>query len=335
MSLVRSSHLRSSSKRRIHLFELYFSRRPFDVVVVAAMWGTNSPHIFFVNKNAQDLYEPARRVNGVATIVSSSESEVEKSFDYAFCLAAKVISNNNAGVSSSSCSDNLTLDSFENVTKELPLFGNIVAKKWTTYPGFFAKGGLDIMTSFLLESTIDSKTNEFKKGVWNDDEASKPCKRIMDFCCGSGVIGYVLKNVVKKRLKMLSMLDCDSVTLVAAKKNLLLSSNDDDDAATISFSLSDGLPLKAMKKKCDLIFTNPPVHYGSKPDFSVLTDMFLRLENCLAKKKSPSSSSACFCVCQRYVPIEALLKRSRRDVKIAADVFAKNSRFVVWKLSIS
>ena len=295
MSLVRSRHLRSSSKRRIHPPLLSFFRDD-DI------FRSTGVHINASSPSKQDLYEHPRRVPGHATIKHSLDSEEAKKSenDFAFAFTAKVLSNGDE--------KNASLESFKKVDSNVKLFfggggGSSVveAKEWTTYPGFFAKGGLDIMTSFLLDSILEedpeksspSSSARLKKGICSDKT-----KRVMDFCCGSGVIGYALRNALakektekktKKKKVKLTMLDADAVALEAAKQNFssLVSGNDDenDDENNIEYLLSDGFPQKTTVKPCELILTNPPVHYNAKPDFRVLGHMLTELPNVLKKRK--------------------------------------------------
>jgi len=299
-----------------------------------------------LKKYKQDLYEHPRRVPGHATIKHSLDSEEAKKSenDFAFAFTAKVLSNGDE--------KNASLESFKKVDSNVKLFfggggGSSVveAKEWTTYPGFFAKGGLDIMTSFLLDSILEedpeksspSSSPRLKKGICSDKT-----KRVMDFCCGSGVIGYALRNALgnektKKKVK-LTMLDADAVALEAAKQNFssLVSGNDDgndDDENNIEYLLSDGFPQKTTKPSFELILTNPPVHYNAKPDFRVLGNMLTELPNVLKKEKK---GGACFCVCQRYVPLESVAQyyNNKTTTKIDLKIHAKNDRFCVWKIVI-
>ena len=340
MSLVRSRHLRSSSKRRIHPPLLSFFRDD-DI------FRSTGVHINASSPSKQDLYEHPRRVPGHATIKHSLDSEEAKKSenDFAFAFTAKVLSNGDE--------KNASLESFKKVDSNVKLFfggggGSSVveAKEWTTYPGFFAKGGLDIMTSFLLDSILEedpekSSSPRLKKGICSDKT-----KRVMDFCCGSGVIGYALRNALekektekktKKKKVKLTMLDADAVALEAAKQNFssLVSGNDDenDDENNIEYLLSDGFPQKTTVKPCELILTNPPVHYNAKPDFRVLGHMLTELPNVLKKEKK---GGACFCVCQRYVPLESVAQYYNNKTKtktiIDLKIHAKNDRFCVWKI---
>ncbi|CAL6378259.1 unnamed protein product [Bathycoccus prasinos] len=248
----------------------------------------------------KDLYEHPRRVPGHTTIAHSPNSEEAKKSEKRLrvCVHRQIDSNVKlffGGGGGSSV---------------------VEAKEWTTYPGFFAKGGLDIMTLFLLDSILEedpeksspSSSPRLKKGICSDKT-----KRVMDFCCGSGVIGYALRNALgnektKKKVK-LTMLDADA------------------------YLLSDGFPQKTTKPSFELILTNPPVHYNAKPDFRVLGNMLTELPNVLKKEKK---GGACFCVCQRYVPLESVAQyyNNKTTTKIDLKIHAKNDRFCVWKIVI-
>ena len=106
--------------------------------------------------------------------------------------------------------------------------------------GFFAKGGLDIMTSFLLDSIFeeDKSSSAIKDDVYGDTK--KPPKRVMDFCCGSGIIGYAktdTRSVVKrggrtkKKKVKLTVLIPSAVSLESAKQNL----RDSDDVTFLLY----------------------------------------------------------------------------------------------------
>ena len=291
--------------------------------------------LLFTTKHQQNVYEPPRRVSGNTPITHSPDSEEAKNDenDFAFAITAKVLSNGDEKTAS--------LDAFKKVDSNVKLFGSTIeAKKWTTYPGFFAKGGLDIMTSFLLDSIFEedkSSSARLKEDVYGDTK--KPPKRVMDFCCGSGIIGYALRHSIggkekekrtKKKKVKLTVLDADAVSLEAAKQNL----RDSDD---VTFLLSDGFPLTPLKKPCELILTNPPVHYNSKPDFRVLGQMFRRLPNVLKTSSTKKAGGVCFCVCQRYVPFESVARffiHAHEKRVLDVTVHAKNDRFVVWKIKV-
>ena len=148
--------------------------------------------------------------------------------DFAFAITAKVLSNGDEKTAS--------LDAFKKVDSNVKLFGSTIeAKKWTTYPGFFAKGGLDVMTSFLLDSIFEedkSSSARLKEDVYGDTK--KPPKRVMDFGCGSGILGYALRHAIggkekekrtKKKKVKLTVLDADAVSAAG-----------DDDSALCSAS---------------------------------------------------------------------------------------------------
>ena len=189
MSLVRSHYLRSSSKWLIHL--LHFLPFVRDAMV-------SDPLAFtFIHYQT-----PTERIRTSSTrfwkhthyALARFEEAKNDENDFAFAITP-VLSNGDEKTAS--------LDAFKKVDSNVKLFGSTIeAKKWTTYPGFFAKGGLDIMTSFLLDSIFeeDKSSSALKEDVYGDTK--KPPKRVMDFCCGSGIIGYALRHsrsVVKRR----------------------------------------------------------------------------------------------------------------------------------------
>ena len=113
MSLVRSRHLRSSSKRRIHPPLLSFFRDD-DI------FRSTGVHINASSPSKQDLYEHPRRVPGHATIKHSLDSEEAKKSenDFAFAFTAKVLSNGDE--------KNASLESFKKVDSNVKLFSAVV-----------------------------------------------------------------------------------------------------------------------------------------------------------------------------------------------------------------
>ena len=62
-------------------------------------------------------------------------------------------------------------------TAPLTLPGGGAVGAWTTYPGLFAGGGVDVMTAALLRAL----------------PAPPPGARVLDACCGSGTIAAALR----------------------------------------------------------------------------------------------------------------------------------------------
>ena len=79
--------------------------------------------------------------------------------------------------------------------------------EWATYPGLFAGGGLDVMTSALLAAL----------------PSPPPGSTILDACCGSGAIAAALAATAARTPDAslnLHMLDADAVALTAARTNV-------------------------------------------------------------------------------------------------------------------
>ena len=75
---------------------------------------------------------------------------------------------------------------------------------WQTYPGLFAGGGLDVMTTALLAALPPPP-----------EGAS-----VLDFCCGSGAIAAALAAAPGGGSLRLHLLDADAVAIAAARANV-------------------------------------------------------------------------------------------------------------------
>ena len=104
---------------------------------------------------------------------------------------------------------------------------------WHTLPGVFAKGGLDPATALLI-STLDF---DFGGG------------RILDFCCGTGLIAASIRE--RNPTAELHLLDADTIALETARLNV----------ANSHYYTSDGF-LNAPSMDFDWIISNPPIHRG-------------------------------------------------------------------------
>ncbi len=110
----------------------------------------------------------------------------------------------------------------------------------TSYPGVFAHGRLDAGTALLLD-VLQSLTIEGE---------------VLDFACGTGVIGACIANCHKHA--NVSLLDNNALALRACKETL--------DANLLSGTVvaSDGL--SELQQTYDMMISNPPVHSGVKTD---------------------------------------------------------------------
>ncbi len=111
---------------------------------------------------------------------------------------------------------------------------------FTTYPGVFNTGKLDIGTQLLLDN-IDLT----KRG------------RVLDLACGSGVIGLTCKS--RQPELYLEMVDIDGMALASAEYN---AKNLGIDCQIFA---SDGL---SNTKKFNTIICNPPFHQGKGTDYN-------------------------------------------------------------------
>jgi 16S rRNA (guanine1207-N2)-methyltransferase len=103
---------------------------------------------------------------------------------------------------------------------------------WVSYPGVFAKGGLDQGTALLLRHM----------------PAIAAGQRVLDFAAGTGVIARAVQMAAPGAT--VEMVEADAVALEAARENV----------PGADFVCGDGLD--AVSGRFDVIVSNPPVHEG-------------------------------------------------------------------------
>lgn len=131
-----------------------------------------------------------------------------------------------------------------------------ICVKIVTLPGVFNHGRLDAGTRLLLETMTT--------GFEGD---------ILDFGCGSGVVGvWLAKRFPGVRL---FLLDNDAMALAATRETCRM--NEVEPAAVIA---SDGL--KNVRRRFDAIVSNPPFHEGVKTQYET-TERFLMKSKSLLK----------------------------------------------------
>ena len=160
---------------------------------------------------------------------------------------------------------------------------------WSVYPGLFAGGGLDVMTAFLLRAMPD----RFEKPM---SEKSETPFAVLDYCAGSGVLAAGIRSRVPDDAA-LTLMDADAVALRAARENFVGLGR----GATVC--ASDGFSGLAPSETFDLIVSNPPVHLGLQPDFTVLRTL---ARECVARLNPSNPSASCWFVAQRYVPVASI-----------------------------
>ncbi len=125
-------------------------------------------------------------------------------------------------------------------------------------PGTFAHGKLDTGTGLLLNSL----------------EELKPGGRMLDFACGSGVIGLSLLSL--NPAITLTLLDVSAPALASAQHSLAVN----DMTATVL--ASDGL--SHLEGSFDWIISNPPFHRGIRNDLNIARAFFAGAGKFLTKK---------------------------------------------------
>jgi 16S rRNA (guanine1207-N2)-methyltransferase len=120
------------------------------------------------------------------------------------------------------------------ISAPLHLDGRV--RDWVSYPGVFAKGGLDAGTALLLRHLPEAAG-----------------KIALDFGAGTGILARVLAD----RGAQVTMIEHDAVALEAARENV------PEANALLGGALAEG--------RFDLIVSNPPIHRGRQRDLGVVT----------------------------------------------------------------
>ena len=176
---------------------------------------------------------------------------------------------------------------------------------WVTYPGLFAGGGLDVMTTALLAALPRAPEGA----------------TILDACCGSGSIAAALAAAEGGESLKLHCLDADAIALRAARSNVPTAKR---------FFLCAGWPdtltafaRRGKPKRYDWIVSNPPVHRGQPDDFSVIETLIH------GSRKRLKRHGVLWMVAQEQVPIGRMLATHGRFAWVEASI-SLDGRFVVW-----
>eukprot|EP00041_Stephanoeca_diplocostata_P027709 m.768691 g.768691 ORF g.768691 m.768691 type:complete len:954 (-) comp23231_c0_seq1:2234-5095(-) len=169
---------------------------------------------------------------------------------------------------------------------------------WVSYPGLFAGGTLDIMTKALLDALPVPRANA----------------RVLDYCCGSGVIAHVLLKRVPSVAMTVS--DADALAIKAVKDNL--------GASVQACLLENGLK-KMLKRgdRYDWIVSNPPVHTGLDNDFAVIAELLH------AGPQLLHDAGTIYFVAQTYIPMESF----ELHAACTLSELWTDGRFSVWQCS--
>ena len=158
-------------------------------------------------------------------------------------------------------------------------------REWISYPGVFAHGRLDQGTGALVEATRTLPLAE---------------RYVLDFACGSGVVGAFLMAL--ESTARVDFLDVDAVALAAAGDNV-------PGARLIPSDGFDALE----HERYDLIVSNPPYHEGKAQTGGVVERLVRGAPDYLV------DGGSLMLVTQRRFPLAALMKSSFETVEVSLD----------------
>jgi 16S rRNA (guanine1207-N2)-methyltransferase len=186
--------------------------------------------------------------------------------------------------------------------------------KWRTYPGLFAGGTMDTMTTFLL-TTMRRKMSSADGGSGG---AVGDAEHALDFCCGSGTILRFLAETWLEQgsgLREVEALDADAIAVRAARKNC---------KKCTAFHVSDCWNSVPAEKRYDLVVSNPPVHSFRADSFDVVMEL---VQGCSTGGRLRPGGTL-WLVAQNYVPVGRMLDTAGGFAQV--DLFS-DGRFSAWR----
>jgi 16S rRNA (guanine1207-N2)-methyltransferase len=165
-------------------------------------------------------------------------------------------------------------------------------RDWVSYPGIFAAQRIDEGTALLLGAL----------------PPLRPGNRVLDYGCGSGVIGATA--LTAQPGIVLDLLDDDAVALEAARQNV----------AGARLALGSRLADSGCTDYA-AILSNPPLHKGIVEDHGLLEQL---IADAPAHLRPGGTLQI---VVQRRVPLERLLAKHFADISVPAE----NGRYRVWR----
>ena len=168
-------------------------------------------------------------------------------------------------------------------------------RDWVSYPGVFAAGRVDPGTEVLIKSLPSIPENSM----------------VLDFACGTGLIGGVVDLQVKSGC--VEFLDVDLIALEAVRQNI-------PGARVIP---SDGFS-KLGDKRYDMIVSNPPYHRGKAWSEDFVKGMLAGASAHL------NQNGTLIFVVQRRLQIEGLISTYFRKMKVLSD----QDSYRVWSAEL-
>lgn len=170
-----------------------------------------------------------------------------------------------------------------------------------SFPGTFAKGGLDDASAALLRAL----------------PAPKPQARVLDFAAGLGILA---RAIAERQPEIeVQLLDADALASAAARVNIAAAPA--PAGRTAKVATGDGWRAAPAYRRFDLIVSNPPIHTGKGRDYRVLTE----LVEVAPRRLLPGGTL--WIVIQRQIPLREMLDANFDDVSVAWE----DSRFRVWR----
>lgn len=164
----------------------------------------------------------------------------------------------------------------ESYKKTWPLTFSGAEINIVSLPGTFAHGRLDRGTELLLD-TLDEL---------------KPTGKVLDFACGSGVIGLSLLRL--NPATGLTLLDVSALALESARCSLSANNMQATVLASDGFSHLEG--------RFDWIISNPPFHSGISSDLGIAKNFFAGADDFLTE------TGKILLVCNHHLPYPAWLR---------------------------
>jgi len=169
-------------------------------------------------------------------------------------------------------------------------------RPWVSYPGLFAADRIDDGTALLIGAL----------------PPLRPGDRVLDYGCGSGVIGA--SALAQVPTIALTLMDDDTAALEAARENV------PGARLVLGTSLAGG-----GERAYAAILSNPPLHTGFAEDHALL-------ERLIADAPAHLQPGGCLqIVVQRRLPLDRLLAKHFAALTVPAET----SRYRVWRAHLS